>query len=112
MKIFGNAGSIFNLAVEILMNFMGESMDPCGTPCFIGCWTDDIELLILMEKVCIINSFYTTREEYLLAIYFVICILASEMYKLSKIESRDVSVLCLCRKPFCLLLSKFYLVYR
>ena len=33
-----------------MANIMGESTDPCGTPSCIGCWTDDIELLILMEK--------------------------------------------------------------
>ena len=33
-----------------MANIMWESTDPCGTPCFIGYWTDDIELLILMEK--------------------------------------------------------------
>ena len=33
-----------------MANIIGESTDLCGTPCFIGCWTDDIELLILMGK--------------------------------------------------------------
>ena len=33
-----------------MANIMGESTDLCGTPWFIGCWTDDIELLILMVK--------------------------------------------------------------
>ena len=38
------------MGVKKMANIIGERMDPCGTPCFIGCWTDDIELLILMVK--------------------------------------------------------------
>ena len=26
-----------------MANIMGESTDPCGTLCFIECWTGDIE---------------------------------------------------------------------
>ena len=33
-----------------MANIMGERTDPCRTPCFIGYWTHDIELLILMVK--------------------------------------------------------------
>ena len=40
---------------------MGESTDPCGTSCFIGCCTDDIELLILMEK-CLLNKKFINHE--------------------------------------------------
>ena len=43
------------MGVKIMANIMGESMDPCGTPCgtpcFIGYWTGDIELLILMGNL-------------------------------------------------------------
>ena len=37
------------MGVKNKANIMGESTDPCGTPCFIGCCTDDIELLTLVE---------------------------------------------------------------
>ena len=41
--------------------YYGESMDPYGTPCgtprFIGYWTGDIELLILMEKLLLNKKF-------------------------------------------------------
>ena len=36
---------------------MWESTDPCGTPCFIGCWSDDMELLSLMAKHLLIKKF-------------------------------------------------------
>ena len=32
-----------------MANITGESEDPYGTTCYIRYWTDDIELLILME---------------------------------------------------------------
>ena len=67
------------MGVKNIANIMGESMDPCRTPCFIGIWTNDIELLILMEivyrlKVSFIKVSFI-REEYLLVIYFVISLL-------------------------------------
>ena len=43
------------MGVKKIANIMGESTDPCGTPCFIGCWPDDIELLILIKK-CLLNK--------------------------------------------------------
>ena len=44
-----------------MANIMGESMDPCGTPYFIGCWTDDIELLILIVK-CLLNKKFLNHK--------------------------------------------------
>ena len=42
--------------------YYGESTDPCGTPCFIGCWTYDIELLILMEKRLLNKKFLNLKR--------------------------------------------------
>ena len=113
---------------------IGENTDPCGTPCFIGCWTDYIELLILMVKrllnkkflnhkrgisfspifcnlfIIVLNSSVSNAEDKLSSISCWDLLLTSEVYKSSKSESRVVSVLCPCRKPFYLLLSKLYLV--
>ena len=45
-----------------MANIMGESTDPCGTPWFIGCWTDDIELLILMVKRLLNKKFLNHKR--------------------------------------------------
>ena len=117
-----------------MANIMGESTDPYGTPYFIRCWTDDIKLLILMVKnllnkkflnhkrgislspifcnlsIRVLNSNVSNAEDKSSSISCWDLLLASEVYKSSKSESRVVSVICPCRKPFCLLSSKFYLV--
>ena len=41
---------------------MGEGTDPYGTPCFIGCLTDDIELLILMAKRLLNKKFLNHKR--------------------------------------------------
>ena len=41
---------------------MWESMDPCGTPCFIGCCSDDMELLSLMEKHLLNKKFLNLKR--------------------------------------------------
>ena len=45
-----------------MANIMGERMDPCGTLCFIGCWTDVIELLILMVKRLLNKKFLNHKR--------------------------------------------------
>ena len=45
-----------------MANIMRECKDPCGTPCFIGCWTDDIELLILMLKHLLNKKFLNHKR--------------------------------------------------
>ena len=108
-----------------MANIMGESMDPCGIPCFIGCWANDIELLwklnfdgksLLNEKFLnqrgisfiALNSSVSNAEDKISSISCWDLLLASEVYKSSKSESRVVSVLCPCRKQFCLLPSYIY----
>ena len=117
-----------------MANIMGERMDPCGTPCFIGCLTDDIELLILMVKrllnkkfldhkrgisfnpifynlsTIVLNSSVSNVVDKSSSINCLDLLLSSEVYKSSKSESRVVSVLSPCRKTFCLLSSKLYLI--
>ena len=44
-----------------MANIMGENTDPCGTPCFIGCWTYDMKLLIFMEK-CLLNKKFLNHK--------------------------------------------------
>ena len=41
---------------------MEESTDPCGTPFFIGYWTYDIELLILMGKRLLNKKFLNHKR--------------------------------------------------
>ena len=50
------------MGVKIMANIMGEGMDPCWTPCFIGYWTYDIELLILMVKRLLNKKFLNHKR--------------------------------------------------
>ena len=45
-----------------MVNITGESTDPCKTPCFIGSWTDGIELLILMEQLLLNKKFLNHKR--------------------------------------------------
>ena len=45
-----------------MANIMWESTDPCGTPCFIGYWTDDIKLLMLMEQLLLNKKFLNLKR--------------------------------------------------
>ena len=49
-----------------MANIMWESTDPCGTPCgtpcFIGYWTDDIKLLMLMEQLLLNKKFLNHKR--------------------------------------------------
>ena len=36
------------MGVTNMANIIRQITDPCGTPCFIGCLTYDIKLLILI----------------------------------------------------------------
>ena len=38
------------MGVKYIATIMGESTDPCGTPCFIRYCSDYIKLFILIDK--------------------------------------------------------------
>ena len=105
-----------------------------GTRYFIGCWTDDIELLIFIENILLNKKFINhKRGTYFSSIFcnlssivlklgvsnadnkssrisYWVFLLSSVVYMLSKSKSRVVSVLYTYRKLFCLLSSKKYVV--
>ena len=112
-----------------MANIIGENTDPCGTPCFIGCWTDDIELLILMVKcllnkkflnhkrgisfspifcnlfIIVLKSSISNAEDKSSSISCWDLLLTSEVYKSSKSENRVISELCPFRKSFCFIIK-------
>ena len=81
------------MGVKKMANIMEESMDPCGTPCgtpcFIGYWTGDIELLILIEK-CLLNKkfLYPTRG---ISFKSIFCNLSIIVLKSSLLNAEDKS---------------------
>ena len=73
---------------------MGESTDPCGTPRFIGCRTDYIELLILMEK-CLLNKKFLKHKRGIsfIPIFWNLSIIVSKS-SLSNVEDKSSSISC------------------
>ena len=45
-----------------MANIIGESINSYGTLCFIECWTDDIELLMLMVKRLLNKKFLNHKR--------------------------------------------------
>ena len=104
--------------------YYGESTDPCRTPCFIGCWTDDIELLILMLKllsnkkflnhkrgisfssifcnlsIIVLNSSVSNAEDNSSSISCWDLLLASKVCKLSKLQVDSFQFYVLVGNPF------------
>ena len=70
-------------------NIMGESTDPYGTPCFIGCCTEDIELLICMEKRMLNKKFLNYKKG--ISFSPIFCNLSIIVLKSSVSNSEDKS---------------------
>ena len=77
-----------------MANSIGESRDPCGTPCFIGCWTDDIELLNVMEKRLFNKKILNHKRG--LSFSPILCNLSIIVFNLSvsNIEDKSSSISC------------------
>ena len=77
-----------------MVNIMGKSTDPCGIPYFIGYWTNDIELLILIEK-CLLNKKFLNHNRGISFIpifcYLSIIVLKSSV---SNAEDKSSSISC------------------
>ena len=94
---------------------------PCGISWFIGCWIDDIELLILMENriyqkflnheigisisrilfnlsIIVLKSSVSNAEDKSSIISCWGLLLSSDVYKSSKSKSSVIWVVCPCRK--------------
>ena len=77
-----------------MANIMGESTDPCGTPCFIGCWTDDIELLILMVKRLLNKKFLNHKREIFFSPIFCKLSIIVLYSNVSNAEDNSSSISC------------------
>ena len=71
----------------------GESTDPCGTPCFIGCLTDDIELLILMVKRLLNKKFLNNKIRIFSPIFCNLYIIVLHS-SVSNVEDKSSSISC------------------
>ena len=77
------------MRVKIIANIMGESKDPCGTLWFIGCQTDDIELLIVMEKSLLYKKFLNNKRA--ISFILIFCNLSIKMLKTIVLNAEDKS---------------------
>ena len=82
------------MGVKTMGNIMWESTDPCGTPCFIGCLTDYIELLILMEKRLLNKKFLNHKRGISFSPKFCIISIIMLNSGLSNAEDKSSSISC------------------
>ena len=76
-----------------MVNIMLESTDPYGIPYFIGYWTNDIELLILIEK-CLNKKFLNHNRG--ISFIPIFCYLSIIVLKssVSNAEDKSSSISC------------------
>ena len=74
--------------------YYGGNTDPCRTPHFIGCWTDEIELLILMEKRLLNKKFLKHKRG--ISFCPIFCNLSIIVLKssISNAEDKSSSISC------------------